>query len=485
MAGILIRHKLGETVNAMFPKPKNLVPPDPTVCISPADSRYWVPEIAALFAPVGEVAVWKAVEIALVMAQEHEGLCQSPAVSAVVKACLQVTAQEVAEEETRTQHNIDALVNCIKRYLDKCYHHLVHWMATSYDIISTSNAVILRDATEVVLIPALIELEKELIKRTLAEAEIATPGHTHLQQASPITMGFWYGQYVWRICERIRHLHRCILGLRGKFSGPVGCHNDAALVLGDPEAFEAQVLQYLGLEPAVYSTQITPPEPIADLMNAVVTTAGVLSDMANDIRILLMTEVGVLTRELDPGETGSSIMPQKVNPSRFETVCGLNRIMTGLSIVPLLNQESNLERDLRDSSAARIYGEMYNYVVYAARGLRRATAKLRTNQSRAQELLGMSKGQNMAAAWNTLLRKYGHPDAHGAMKGVAQEARQEGLWLHEVALADATLAEYVGRMTPEEESVLTNPAHYTGIAAEKARKVAQLAAADLGIEVNV
>lgn len=477
----MIRHRLGIAANKMFPEPASIIPPDKSVCISPADSRYWQSDVAAIFAPVGTVPACMAVELAIVKALERRGVCDRRAVNATLKACLKVTPQQVEAEEAITQHDIDALVKCIRANMPEAmYHYLVHFMATSFDIRSTADALCLYAATVNVLVPALIELVSDLIKRALDEANSACAGRTHLQQASPITMGFWFAEYVQRIYERIVHLRHCAKNLRGKFSGAVGAHNDTVLVLdGNPEDFEREVLHYLCLKPADYSNQIVAHDAIGDLMHAVCSTAQVLSCMANDIRILLMQEVGELRRELDPNETGSSIMPHKVNPSRFENVCALARIMTGLAIVPLLNQESNLQRDLRDSGASRVYGDMFDYTVCAARTLRKATAKLEVNHDKLHANLMLTGGQNLAAAYNTLFRKYEHPDPHTLMKGIAQQARLDGTSLQEMAGRNPKVVEYMSKMSPGEQATLADPAKYIGIAPEKTIRVATTVARKL------
>jgi adenylosuccinate lyase len=177
-------------------------------------------------------------------------------------------------------------------------------------------------------------------------------------------------------------------------------------------------------------------------------------------------------------------MPQKVNPSRFEQVCSLARIMTGLSIVPLLNQESNLQRDLRDSAAARIYGEMFNYLVCATRTLKRATAALEVDHDKLIANLMLTGGQNLAAAYNTLFRKYGHPDPHTLMKGIAQQARLANISLPEMAAGNPEATEYMAKMTVAERKVLGDPGAYIGIAPAKTKRVATTVARKLGIKLT-
>src|SRR4051812_30720592 len=158
--------------------------------LSPADYRYWDEEVANYLSENAFTKYKLAVELALVKALAKRKICSPSVVKEVEKACAQVTTAEIYEEEGRIKHDIRALVNCIRAKVSDKAKPYVHMTATSQDIIDTANAARYKDVTQIILIPALVELEKTLVKIVERESETVQVGRTHGQHAVPITFGF-------------------------------------------------------------------------------------------------------------------------------------------------------------------------------------------------------------------------------------------------------------------------------------------------------
>jgi adenylosuccinate lyase len=126
---------------------------------------------------------------------------------------------------------------------------------------------------------------------------------------------------------------------------------------------------------------------------------------------------------------------------------------------------------------------MFNYLVCAARTLKRAIATLEVDHDRLTANLMLTGGQNLAAAYNTLFRKYGHPDPHTLMKDIAQQARLANIPLPEMAASNPEAAEYMAKMTAAEQQVLSDPRAYIGIAPAKTERIATTVARKLGIKL--
>ncbi len=62
------------------------------------------------------------------------------------------------------------------------------------------------------------------------------------------------------------------------------------------------------------------PEPLTDLIHAIVSTFGVLANFSRDMRNLQRTEISEVSEEFLESQVGSSTMPQKRNPINFENV---------------------------------------------------------------------------------------------------------------------------------------------------------------------
>lgn len=460
-----------------------ITPPDISSCISPVDSRYWDAIMAGHFSAQAILKTYLRIELALIQALHKLGKCDKGVLEEVTAACEQITPQEVAEREKITDHDINAVVECICAHVSDTTKPFVHEAATSFDIRSTADILAFRDATNKAIIPTLVRVVEILIKMVLPVLDTAQVGRTHLRHAEPVTFGFSLAEYIHRLTDCILNLRERTKALKGKFSGATGAFNATSLIFEDPEMFEREVLGFLDLEPAEYSTQIVPPESVVRLMSELTTTAMVMSNLAEDIRILFSNEFNEFTMELKPGAKGSSHMSHKINLWRSESIISAARVVAGRMTTVHLNQESNFQRDLRDSLAGRTYCETFVYVFDMAKKLIEQLPRLSVNYEQLQTNIGLTNGQILSGAWNTLLRKYGHPNAHTKMAAIAKLARQSGRSLQSVALEDEELQPFVRRMTVEEQAILSDPAKYIGIANKRAKDTAYRAAEQLGIEI--
>jgi len=455
--------------------------PDPTDCISSCDYRYWDPAIARFFSPRGIHSTYLAIELAVVKAFRRLDMCNDTQVLEVRNACQEITTLEIFEREVTTQHDVQAVVEAIQGRVSDGVKQLVHGGGTSYDIVCTANAVLMRDCASLVIIPELRKLLRLLI--VLAEEHADTPqtGRSHLQHGSPITFGFWAAEYISRISEAIPLLEDAARRLKGKYRGAMGNSLALTFLVADPLAFEWEVLSEFQLKPALYSSQVVPHDDTARLLSELTVLIMILSNLGEDIRLMAATEIGELVQELRPGESGSTAMPDKVNPWRAESVCSAARTVVGRLVTVMLNCETDLQRDLRDSLASRTYGETFNLILYAIKKASDQLSRMRVNKEALDRNLLLTNGGNLSEAWQAALRAVGHPTAHLAMKELAKVSRQTGEHLSKLAFKDPDLAPYIAKMAPETREALKDPAKCTGLASVIARRIADSAAVDHGI----
>lgn len=440
--------------------------------IDPLDGRYYDPEIAKYLSERSRIAYQAQVEAALAQALAEFGVC-SPEIAAEIEAATgKVTAEAVAEAEKTTKHDVKALVDTIKAELSDQAKPYVHFGATSYDIVATALSLQLRAATNELVIPRLVELEKTLLDLTKQYAETVQIGRTHGQHAVPITFGFAMAEYVARLGSSIKSLEVLSGKLKGKFSGAVGAYNALSLFVDDPIKFEATVLSYLELEPAPYSTQIIPAESYVRLLDELVITAGIMANLGHDMRHLQRTEIAEVRERFEPGQTGSSTMAHKRNPIGFENIISLSKQVTAQLINANLNLSSEHQRDLTDSASARFYGLTLASVAHMADRLNSVMSKLEVDEQNMQRNLYVSGGAIAAEPLYLLLEKYGHTTGHEVSKALAHQALEAGTTLYEVAERDKDIAEYFAKFTADERKILQEPEkHYTGQAAQKALAV--------------
>ncbi len=449
--------------------------------LSPLDYRYWDEEVATYLSENGFTRYKLLVELALVRVLNRRGICSDTVVKEIESACGQIKTSEVYEEEERIRHDIRALVNCIRAKVSESAKPYVHMTATSYDIIDPANAARYKDVVQKVLIPSLMRLEGVLITTTLREAETVQIGRTHGQHAVPITFGFALAEYVSRLGGSIETLRSLASELPGKFSGAVGAYNASSLFFDDPEGFEAEVLAELGLTPAEHSTQIVPPEALTRLFCEVAITAGILANLSDDMRNLQRTEIGEVGEAFEADQVGSSTMPQKRNPINFENAKSCWKIVAPRIVTLFMDQISEHQRDLTNSASARTYGEVVAYVVSTAKRLTRTMRKLTVDHTNLKRNLAMQKGLVVAEPLYIILAAMGHPDAHEKVRTLTLQAQREDRPLEEVVIRDEELKDYLKKMTPYQREILSNPSLYTGIAAKKAKAIAERWRQKLGL----
>ena len=441
--------------------------------ISPLDYRYGDEEVARHLSENAFTGYKLQVELALVAILFRRGICIEEVGKEVAAACLQVTTAEVYEEEKKIGHDIRALVNCLRAKVSEKAKPYIHMTATSYDIIDTANAARYKAVIEKVLIPSLVKLAGVLIEMTLREAETVQIGRTHGQHAVPITFGFALAGYVSRLGGCIEALKMLIPRLPGKFSGAVGAYNASSLFFDDPEGFEAEVLNKLGLAPAEHSTQIVPPEALTRLFCEVTIASGILANLARDMRHLQRTEIGEVGEKFGERQVGSSTMPQKRNPINFENAESFWKIVMPRILTVFMDQISEHQRDLTNSASARTYGEIIAYVVSIAKRLTHTMGKLTVDRANLKRNLELQKGLVVAEPLYIILAAQGHPDAHEKVRTLTLQAQCEQRPLEEVVVEDAEMQPYLGKMTPHQRQILSDPSLYTGIAAKKAKVVAE------------
>jgi adenylosuccinate lyase len=449
--------------------------------VSPLDYRYYgenkqLFELLKPFVSEGSYIEYLAkVEGMLVKAMAKKGICSQCIAEEVERACIQVTPVEVYKEEQRIQHNIRALVNCIKAKISRKAQPYVHLFATSADIMDTASALRFKDLTHKVLIPQLLELERLLIKLARQGSDTVQMGRTHGQHAVPITFGFALAEYVSRLGNRIEAIKAAAENLRGQLSGAVGAYNAPTLVSQqlkiDPEDFEREFLGLLGLRPATHSTQICEPEYVADLAYAVTSCFSVLACLADDMRHLQRSEIGEIGEQPAKDQVGSSTMPHKVNPKDFENVKSLWKAFMPRMNTVFMDQLSEHQRDLTNSASSRFLMELMVGFTCAANRLTSALAKIRINEPAMSRNVDQSKDLCVAEALYTLLAVHGHPDAHEYVRQFVRRCQQKGVRPNKQMWEEKELQPYFDKLTAQQKDVLVHPEKYVGIARQKAESV--------------
>ena len=247
---------------------------------------------------------------------------------------------------------------------------LTHFAATSEDINSASYALTVKRAVEEVWLPALDTVIAKLRELAAEHADAAMLSRTHGQPATPTTMGKELAVFAWRL-ERVRAQ---IAGSEylAKFSGATG--TCSAHLAADPDAdwptIAREYIEGLGLGFNILTTQIESHDWQVELYDRVRHAGGILHNLATDIWTYI--SLGYFAQIPVAGATGSSTMPHKINPIRFENAEANLEISSAL--LASLGQTlvtSRLQRDLTDSTTQRNIGVAFGHSLLALDNLRR------------------------------------------------------------------------------------------------------------------
>jgi len=439
---------------------------------SPTDYRYAVAELRDYLSDEAYVRYKAKIEAAVVQVFEKRSMLKQDLCDEIVEAASNVTAAEVYEEEQKTRHDIRALVNVIRSKVSDEAKPFVHLGATSYDVVDTANALRYKDAVLNVIIPDMLALERTWIELARREKNTVQIGRTHGQYAEPITFGFAIAQYVNRWGSQILKTKEASKNLVGKFSGAVGAYNATSLVVDDPEEFEREVLAVLNIKPAAISTQIVPPEPMSDFGHSIISSFSVLANFCDDMRHLQRSEIGEVMERVVADQVGSSTMPHKRNPIGFENVKSLWKKFMPHVVTMHLDQISEHQRDLTNSASQRYTQELLVTFDYCVRRLKSISERLEVDRARMQENFMRAKDNVIAEPLYILLSYYGHPDAHEYVRRKSFQAYKENKSLKELIASDEEILLYLEKFTSKQRERVFDVEKYTGIAAEKAERVA-------------
>ena len=174
------------------------------------------------------------------------------------------------------------------------------------------------------LIPSLKLLEKELGKKVKDLDKIVKLGRTHLQDATPLTLGQEFSGYQFQLKESIKRIEKALEEIYFLAQGGTAVGTG----LNTKKKFDKKIVKEISkitklpfkVSPNKFAALATH-DPIVNFSGTMNTAAVCLMKIANDIRFLGSgPRAGYGELILPSNEPGSSIMPGKVNPTQSEAV---------------------------------------------------------------------------------------------------------------------------------------------------------------------
>ena len=199
----------------------------------------------------------------------------------------------------------------------------VNMSQSSNDSFPTAIHIAVSLAVRRSLLPALNRLRGALDEKALAWADLVKIGRTHLQDATPVTLGQEFSGYANQVYRCGRRIEPAIVAGTDRLAQG---GTAVGTGLNAPPGFAADVCAAIAditghpFHPAENAFEaLASNDPVVQLSGALNTLAVALTKIANDIRLLGSgPRSGLGELQLPENEPGSSIMPGKVNPTQCE-----------------------------------------------------------------------------------------------------------------------------------------------------------------------
>ena len=283
-------------------------------------------------------------------------------------------ARKIKNIEKKTNHDVKAVEYYLRDQFMKSKQlkglpEFIHFGCTSEDINNISYALMVKDASKLLISNNINKFNNLLKKKAHQYAEIPMISRTHGQIATPTTVGKELANF----SSRIDLISMVIseIGLRGKMNGAVGNYN--AHLIAYPkvnwEKVSKTFITKVGLLWSPYTTQVEPKDSMAKLLHGHERLNNVLLDFSKDMWGYI--SLNYFSQKMNKEEVGSSTMPHKINPIDFENAEGnlamANTIFSFLSSkLPI----SRLQRDLTDSTVLRNIGVPFAHTLIAFSSLK-------------------------------------------------------------------------------------------------------------------
>lgn len=382
---------------------------------------------------------------------------------------------ELAAIERETVHDVKAVEYFIKRRIAAAPEalgeatslpaasELVHFACTSEDINNLSYALMVQGGVRDVWLPAATALTDQLAEMAREHAEVPMLSRTHGQPATPTTMG----KELAVLAHRLRRQLRRIDGAEylGKLNGATGTYGAHVVAVpgADWPAVSKAFVEHLGLVWNPLTTQIESHDWQAEVYADVARFNRILHNLATDVWTYI--SLGFFTQIPVAGATGSSTMPHKVNPIRFENAeANLEISCSLLDTLSATLVTSRLQRDLTDSTTQRNIGPAFGHSLLAIDNVRRGLKALNVNAALMAddldhnwEVLGEPVQSAMRAA--SVAGVEGMENPYERLKELTRGQRVDAARMREFVAGLGLPDDVAARLAD------LTPASYTGIAA--------------------
>jgi fumarate hydratase, class II len=301
------------------------------------------------------------------------------------------------------------------------------------------------------LLPALEQLQQTLAQKSIDFKDIVKIGRTHLQDATPLTLGQEFSGYAAQLAHGRKHLEASLAHLYELALGGTAVGTGLNAPPGYAVKVAAELANLTG-QPFVTAPNkfeaLAAADGVVHAHGALKTIAASLMKIANDIRWLASgPRSGLGELSLPENEPGSSIMPGKVNPTQCEALTMAGAQVFGNDVaINFGGASGNFELNVFRPLIAHNFLQSVRLLADATRSFNAHCAfGIAPNRERIAELVGASL--MLVTALNPHI-------GYDRAASIAKKAHHEGTSLREAALAS-------GWVTGEQFDVWVIPARMT------------------------
>jgi fumarate hydratase class II len=323
---------------------------------------------------------------------------------------------------------------------------------SSNDTFPTAMHIAAVEQVHYQLLPALEHLHASLHAKAEAFGEIIKIGRTHLQDATPLTLGQEFSSFVHQVGQGVARVKGTLPRLYELAQGGTAVGTGLNATPGFAQQFAEEVARITGLPFVTAENKfeaLASEDTLVELSGALNVVAVSLTKIANDIRLMGSgPRCGFGELRLPENEPGSSIMPGKVNPTQCEAltmVCA--QVMGNQVTVSIAGANGNFELNVYKPVIIYNVLQSIRRLADGARSFNdNCVVGIEADAARIDELLHRSL--MLVTALNP---KIGYDNA----AKVAKKAYAEGTSLKEAAVA-------LELLTPEEFDQLVRPENMLG-----------------------
>jgi adenylosuccinate lyase len=404
--------------------------------------RYTRPEMGRVWSDQNRFEKWLDVELAATETLAEAGIVPKAAAEKL-RANAKVDVARINEIEAKVRHDVIAFTITVQESVgDPEAARWLHYGLTSNDVVDTSQALLIREASQ--LIQKKLDVFGEVLaKRAWEFKDTPEIGRTHGVHAEPITFGLkvanWYAE---NRRDAIRFEAAAKQIAVGKISGAVG----TCTHLG-PE-IEEKICARLGLATAPITSQVIERDRHAEYLSVLGVIAASLERIATEIRHLQRTEVREVEEPFGGEQRGSSAMPHKRNPVSSEQICGLARVVRSNALAAMENIALWHERDISHSSVERVILPdstiLVDYMLYR---MTEIVTNMKVFPERMQRNLDATQGLVFSGQVLQDLVEHGAPreDSYKWVQGHAMAAWEAESSFRERIEMDANIAKYLDK----------------------------------------